>query len=398
MDEFDDSALVGRVARRRVPEEQPGRAFKPWHRPRKQWVRRFQWHASVAGLLREAHFPADGRIMRYLSLPGEDLLDVRVLREACEDAGVELRFTGLNAVAAGSARDIQLNIAESEMRGLAGIHDGSAVVRERFETVANAESLAFAEIRDGGPFHAINIDLCDHLALKPQGGGRHTVIDALAEVIQLQLRNAMHPWLLFVTTRIAPDQIDARNLAALVQAVTDNVLASDEFADRTARLLRREAEALQAALRDPAGLDPLEFTKLFALGFGKWLLRFVGAAHPARELRMLPSCFYAVVPGRPDMLSLGFRCDVVRAPAQDRYELVASRRDDPAAAEIDQGLGILEVTERITNLDAALAEDAQLMEAVTAESADLLRAAHYDVDGDPGYRGWIAAAARPRAA
>lgn len=398
MDEFDDAALVGRVARRRAAEEPLSRLFKPWHRPRKQWVRRFQWHASVLGLLREAHFPADGRIMRYLSLPGEDLLDVRVLREACEEAGVALRFTGLNAVAAGSARDIQLNIAESEMRGLAGIHDGSAVLRERFETVANVESLAFAEIRDGGPFHAINIDLCDHLALRPQGGGRHTVIDALAEVIQLQLRNAMHPWLLFVTTRVAPDQVDGRNLAALVQAVTENVLASAEFAERTARLLRKDAEALRATLADPSGLDPLEFTKLFALGFGKWLLRFVGAAHPARELRMLPSCFYAVVPGRPDMLSLGFRCDVITIPAQDRYDLVGDRWRDAAAAEIDTGLGMLGVTEQITDLDAALVNDAQLMEAVTVESAELLRAAHYEVDGDPGYRGWLAAAVRPRAA
>jgi len=398
MDEFDDAALVGRVARRPAAGEPISRMFKPWHRPRKQWVRRFQWHASVLGLLRDAHFPADGRIMRYLSLPGEDLLDVRVLREACEESGVALRFTGLNAVTPGSARDIQLNIAESEMRGLVGIHDGSAVLRERFETVANVESLAFAEIRDGGPFHAVNIDLCDHLALKPQGGGRHTVIDALAEVIQLQLQNAMHPWLLFVTTRVAPDQIDARNLAALVHAVTDNVLASAEFAERTARLLRQEADALLAALADPAGLDPLEFTKLFALGFGKWLLRFVGAAHPARELRMLPSCFYAVVPGRPDMLSLGFRCDVVRMPAWDRYDLVGDRWQDAAAAEIDHGLGILGVAEQIDDLDAALASDARLMEAVTAESADLLRAAHYEVDGDPGYRGWLATGARPRAA
>lgn len=390
MEEFNDADLVGRIARRRVAEEPLQRPFEPWHRPRKQWVRRYQWHDSLIGMLRETHFPADARILRYLSLPGDDLLDVRVLREACEAAAVDLRFTGLNAVPAGSPRDIRMNIAESEVRGLAGIHQGSAILRERFETVANRESIAFAEVRDGGPFHAVNIDLCDHLALRPQGRGRHTAVDALAEVIQLQLRNAMHPWLLFITTRVAPDRIDADNIAALMQAVTDNVDANAGFEGRTAALLRTEAQGLRTLLADPARLEPEEFTRLFALGFGKWLLRFVGAAHPERRLTMLPSCFYAVVPGRPDMLSLGFRCDVRTAPARDRYELVADRGRDAAAAEVDQALALLDVTERLMDLDAELAGDEQLMEAVTLESADLLRSAHYDVDGNPGYRRWLA--------
>lgn len=393
MEEFSDADMVSRIARRPVAGEPAPRPFKPWHRPRKQWIRRYQWHDSLVDMLRETHFPADGRVMRYLSLPGEDLLDVRVLREACEQAGVDLRFTGLNAVGAGTARDVQLNIAESEVRGLSGIHKGSAILRERFETVANTSSLAFAEVRDGGPFHAVNIDLCDHLALRPQDGGRHTVIDALAEVIQLQLQHAMHPWLLFVTTRVAPDQIDARNLAALIRAVTDNVAASATFGDRTAALLRTEADGLQAALDDPANLDPQSFMNLFALGFGKWLLRFVGAANPGRTLQMLPSCFYSVRPDRPDMLSLGFRCDVPRAPARDQYALVGERWDDPAATEVNHAMGLLDETERLMDLDATLAGDHQLMEAVTVESAALLRAAHYDVDGTPGYRGWLGAAA-----
>lgn len=390
MEEFNDADLVGRIARRRVAEEPLQRPFEPWHRPRKQWVRRYQWHDPLVGMLRETHFPADARILRYLSLPGDDLLDVRVLREACEAAAVDLRFTGLNAVPTGSPRDIRMNIAESEVRGLAGIHQGSAILRERFETVANQASIAFAEVRDGGPFHAVNIDLCDHLALRPQGRGRHTAVDALAEVIQLQLRNAMHPWLLFITTRVAPDRIDADNIAALMQAVTDNVDANAGFEGRTAALLRTEAQGLRTLLADPARLEPEEFTRLFALGFGKWLLRFVGAAHPERRLTMLPSCFYAVISGRPDMLSLGFRCDVRTAPARDRYELVADRARDAAAAEVDQALALLDVTERLMDLDAELAGDEQLMEAVTLESADLLRSAHYDVDGNPGYRRWLA--------
>jgi hypothetical protein len=393
MDEFRDDELVGRIARRPVVEEPPRRTFKPWHRPRKQWIRRYQWHDPLLEMLRETHFPADGRIMRYLSLPGEDLLDVRVLREACEQAGVDLRFTGLNSVGPGTARDVQLNMAESQVRGLAHIHSGSSILRERFESVANTGSLAFGEVRNGGPFHAVNIDLCDHIARRAQGERQPTVIDALAQVIQLQLRNAMHPWLLFVTTRVAPGQVDAGNLAALVQAISDNVGASADFGERAAALLQTEAGRLTAALADPNVLDPRSFLNLFALGFGKWLLRFVGAAHPERTLRMLPGCFYSVVPERPDMLSLGFRCEVAQAPAVDRYNLVGDRAAAARMSEVDLGICLAEETEQLFDLDEMLVQDSQLTDAVTAEAADLLRSAHYDVDGQPGYRGWLEAAA-----
>ena len=392
MDEFSDEYQVGRIARRPVVEEPRRRSFRPWHKPRKQWVRRYQWHDQLVAMLRDTHFPADGRIVRYLSLP-DDLLDVRVIREACEQEGLDLRFTGLNAIRHGSPEDLQLNILESEVRGLPRIHSGSAVLRERFESIANGGSLAHAEVRGGGPFHAINIDLCDHIALRGRQDGGPTVIDALAEVVQLQLRHALHPWLLFVTTRVAPGSVDARNLAALIGAVADNVAASPEFGDGAAALLNTEAAGLAAALAEPANLEPAAFGRLFALGFGKWLLRFVGAAHPERVLTMLPSCCYSVQPGRPDMLSLGFRCDVVQAPAQDRYRLVGGAGAAGAQGEVDHAMGLLDAAAGMFDLDAMLADEPQLAESVTVESEGLLRSAHYDVDGDPGYRGWLNAAA-----
>lgn len=390
-EEFSDDEILGRILRKPTVEDPPQRPFKPWHRPRKQWVRRYQWHDPLLRMLRETHFPDDARTVRYLSLPGEDLLDVRVLREACELAGLDLRFTGLNSVRRGSADDVQLNIAESAVRGLARIHSGSTILRERFESIANRRSLAYPEVRGGGPFHAVNIDLCDHIALRAAGPGRATVIDALAEIIQLQLVNAIHPWLLFITTRVAPNRVDDRNLSALIAAISDNVEASDEFGRRAGELLRADGDRLRAALANPNSLEPRAFMNLFALGFGKWLLRFVGAAHPERTLQMLPSCFYAVLPDHPDMLSLGFRCDIVQAPAHDRYRMVGGRAGVAAANEVDHGLRLLEATGELFDLDEMLGREAQLLESLTVESADLLRSAHYDVDGAAGYRGWLEA-------
>jgi len=387
-EEFSDDAVVGRIVRRPTDEAPASRGFKPWHRPRKQWVRRYQWHDQMAVALRDTHFPADARVARYLSMPGEDLLDVRVLREACEELGLDLRFTGLNAVRRGSSDDVQLNLSESEVRGLGRIHAGSTILRERFESIGNQDSLAYAEMRAAGPYHAINVDLCDHIALRAQDGGRTTIIDALAEIIQLQIRNASHPWVLFVTTRVAPDSVDPRNLAALIQAVSDNIAASGEFERRAADLLRADGERLREALADPASLEPRRFADLFTLGFGKWLLRYVAAARPSRTLTMLPSCVYSIQPDRPDMLSLAFRSDALQRPPQDDYGLV--EQAGPAAAEeVDLAIGLVDAVAGMFDLDARLADDVQLMEAVTIESEQLLRAAHYDVDGAPGYRGWL---------
>ena len=392
-DEFNEDALVAEVVPTRPAEAIAAtpRRFKPWHKPRKQWVRRHQWFELTERLVADTHFPADGALFRYLSMPGEDLLDVRVIQEACAAAGLELRFTGLNSVIAGSADDLQLNISENSIRDLPTIHSGSRILREKFQSIAEPQSLAFAEIRNSGPFNAINIDLCDHIALREQRAGGHTIIDALAQIVGVQLEHAMHPWLLFITTRIAPGQVDAANLRALIAAVQANINASQAFTDRAGAVLKVTGQALDQALADPDNLDSHRFKDLFCLGFGKWLLSYIEASMPARSLTMLPSCFYSVHNGRPDMLSLAFRCDIVRQPPADPFGIIRNPLPAGPAGEVEMGLRIAEQTGELTDLDAMLAAEPEVFERMTAESEALLRAANYPVD-DPtsGYRAWLA--------
>ena len=52
--------------------------FKPWHKPRKQFVRREQLSALLLRLY-ENRKPRDS--LRYLGLPGTDLIDLRYLHE-----------------------------------------------------------------------------------------------------------------------------------------------------------------------------------------------------------------------------------------------------------------------------------------------------------------------------
>ena len=59
------------------PQTEP-KEFKPWHKPRKQFVRREQL-ATLLLRLYEMREPGDPLL--YLGLPGTDLIDLRYLHE-----------------------------------------------------------------------------------------------------------------------------------------------------------------------------------------------------------------------------------------------------------------------------------------------------------------------------
>ena len=66
--------------------EAPSRAtkpFLPWHRPRKHFVRREQWQQQIEILADAGQL--EHQTIRYLGLPGTDLLDIRHFhRTLCE--------------------------------------------------------------------------------------------------------------------------------------------------------------------------------------------------------------------------------------------------------------------------------------------------------------------------
>ncbi|MBR7512572.1 hypothetical protein KC219_20620, partial [Mycobacterium tuberculosis] len=49
--------------------------FSQWHLPRKQYIRIHQWCREVAQLAREITI-GNGKTFNYLTLPGDDLLDI----------------------------------------------------------------------------------------------------------------------------------------------------------------------------------------------------------------------------------------------------------------------------------------------------------------------------------
>lgn len=360
------------------------RQFRPWHKPRKQYLRRKQWWKEIDALLSDVKMSPDNRVLRYLTLPSEDMIDVRVLSEELGAKGIKLKYLGYCDVKAGSDFDQRMNLADSAVRGSPSVEGSSLIVRERLEDTANEASLAYRALHEHGPFHAVNVDLCQSFA-KPRAEAAFACVDAIGSIVRVQIERLQKSWLLFVTTRVTPSHIDASHLEAFVQAILNNIHRSAEFRSQSEEIFAAEGLALTAKLAGAKELPFDEFKTLFCMGLGKWLLAYVSRATPQLKVEMLPSYYYTVHAGNPDMLSLAYRCTLISQAPEDPAGLVIgagvpSAGGEAKCDEVMLGLKILEHTRGLTNLDAYLLSKPEEMAAMTSESARFLRLAGYNVD------------------
>lgn len=358
-------------------------AFQPWHHPRKQYVRIHQWCSAVQALIKELRL-GSGDPFRYLSLPGNELLDVRALQGVCQPAAVKLRYLGFNSVQRGSSDQAELSLSQSEVRALAGIDGFSLVLEERLEAIANDRSHAFSVARQHGPFHAINIDLCDSIAFRDVDDRRGSILGVMARLLELQLQKTT-PWLLFLTTMAQPGTISARSRSAFDAAIAANTAASAEFREELAKLVSCTAAELDTRLEQAwKGQDP-DFLRLFCAGLGKWLLHLAGGAAPPRELTLLSSCYYQVGPDGPDMLSLAFRCDAQQPPLADAFGILQEAAPQPPFSEVQAALRMARELSGSIDLDRLLIDKPALAAKLIGQAGRLLATARYREDA---YEEW----------
>lgn len=350
--------------------------FAPWHHPRKQYVRVQQWCAATRQLIKDLGLGPGSRLS-YLTLPGNELLDVRALDGVCQPAGVSLRYVGFNSVHPGSRDQAELSVSQSEVRALESVDRFSVVVEDRLESVANSRSPGYARARQNAPFHAINIDLCDSIALRDVDDRRGSVLGVLAALLELQLQTTS-PWLLFVTTLARPGLISPRSAQGFGSALAANVAASPEFRAELATLISGSADRLDAELEKAWGRQDPDFLRLFCAGLGKWLLRVLSDAAPPRELVLLSSCYYQVGPDGPDMLSLAFRCNTPPAAVGDRDGILGQAPPPSPFSEVEVALGLARQVAASTDLDQMLLDDPELAGKLIRQAGNLLESARYD--------------------
>lgn len=355
-----------------VPKE-----FQPWHRPRKQFVRREQWSALLRRLF-------DGRPttdpLRYLGLPGFDLLDLRYLyEEICRADERPMRFLGFNTEAQpGSAAHIELSLSLDEVRRLPNVDPMSNVIHDDFRRIAAEASIAWDRTLSLGPFDVVNIDLCDGLATDPPGM-EASIYAALARLVALQVRSDK-PWLLLVTTRIGRGMFDPDAEQRLLEIFRANVGACDGFVEACADLLEADPASI-----DTAGCSETDFLGLMVVALAKWVSALAQAPGPNR-VELASTHGYRVEPGAAceDLVSLALRFEpVIAAPTDALSPSPPVPVDECAIAK-----AIARRAAARRDVDAILTERVELHEALAMETEALLMLARYDV---AGYRAWLGA-------
>lgn len=357
----------------------PGKAipkeFQPWHRPRKQFVRREQWSALLRRLF-------EGRPttepLRYLGLPGVDLLDLRYLyEEVCRADERPMRFLGFNTQAQpGSSAHIELSLSLDEVRRLPNVDPASNVIHDDFRRIAAEASIAWSRTLSLGPFDVVNIDLCDGLASDPPGM-EASIYNALARLVALQVRSDK-PWLLLVTTRIGLGMFDPDAEQRLLEIFHSNVAACEGFVAACAHLLEADPASI-----DARGCSGQDFLCLMVVALAKWVFA-LAQAHGPNRVELASTHCYRVEPGAAceDLVSLAIRVEpVIAAPPDALSPSPPGPIDECAIAE-----AIAKRTGARRDVDAILAERVDLHQALASETEALLTLARYDV---AKYRAWL---------
>ena len=359
------------------------RDFQPWHRPRKQFVRREQWAAQVRRLY--ADRPTDDPL-RYLGLPGTDLIDLRYLHDQiCRPDDRPLIFLGFNSEAqpdSRARRDLAISLYEvGRLPKVQQQH--SDVIHDNFRRLSDESSIAWKRARALGPFDVVNIDLCDGLA-SDSPAIPQTIYDALGQVTALQ-SHSLTPWLLLVTTRIGRDMFDPDAEAAILQRFHDNVCACDGFTDECQHYL-----GLDATTIDSSTCSDEDYLKLMIVALGKWLAKLVQASR-ASQVVLASTLGYRIVKSAPceDLVSIALRCE----PIFPRPKNALSPTPPLPFDECKTAKRIVRRAANRKDIDSILEVDPAMHEALVVEMEELLTAAHYDVSR---YRPWLDSSASSR--
>lgn len=366
------------------------RGFAPWHHPVKQIVRDYQWGMAAERLLAKGRAAEQRGVLRYFTLPGADLLDVRQLAKSIKRFGSRIEYFGFNsgwkpdaeADAAENSSGAYLS-AESALRQAGTITDTSVVWPDRLEDIARLKSTAADRLQQQGAFDIVNIDACDHLGYASEGR-EHTLFDAVETLLAHQLR-AGKTWLLFITTRVDPKLLGAP-AEKLRAAITENLkLHPNEFGDALADCVGVEKSTLISELNDVWASHDERLLKLFVLALGKHLLQFY-CAQPnfSNQVELVSAFAYRVHGDLPDMLSIAFRVTPkgIRIHPAAAAPVVTVEQVELAAAQ-----AIAAKAKEMWDIDGATGiQDKTVAVDAISGTRSLLDEANYDLDA---WKDWL---------
>lgn len=369
--------------------------FLPWHKPRKHWVRRYQWGLESKRLIEELEL-SNKRALRYMTLPGPDMLDVRFLHTVCQDMNTKLSFIGY--IHADQNDLLELELSESEVRDMQYLDSGtSRVVQDDFQTLADPSSVGSSAVINGASFDVINIDLCKCVGEFEPEDKQRSYFDSIRQLFTLQVKKRVvdEPWLFFITTRADFDRVCPKSRQGFFQLLIDACTKSGSLLGSLKNHFGVTMNDL-IACRDGKMSKTFPFEKIFAIALGEWIAHVLDNFAPKVRVQLLDSSrAYGVKnPSDYDMLSLAFRCETVFHDTTDHSGL-SGEKGAVAPVQYDQFLSVSQMVSAIAdikNLDSVFASYG-LYNNLTEQAAQFMGSARFNEDK---YRDW--AWRRPEAA
>lgn len=389
-DDFSESVLPPEASPLASPEPLK---FQPWHKPRKQYIRVEQWLRHINGIVGKLglHSFADGEPLRYMTLPGPDLLDIRMVADFCSSKSIKLRYTGFCLSTDTEERRLRQNINEFSITHKDAVISSSKVVRSRLQDVGVKNSEAALEMVKGGPFDVVNIDACEPLAGNDKDvSGR--LVDAIRSITEYQLEHRRKPWILLLTTPIQVGSISQQSMNVLNHQVILNTQNDASFLNELSTRFEN-GEDVAAYLERVSQKTGDELLSIFSLGVAKWLIHL---AEQARfKVLKLKGYSYSMLrkpPYEANMVSLCFLFEPVELAISDETGLT---KNTPSSIggdiPISTHIRALKRSYDIENLDEKLREDAATYEQMVLQSKELLKRVGYAVDDmSEGYDVWLA--------
>ncbi len=353
--------------------------FAPWHHPVKQVVRENQWANEIQKLIENRQF-SDGMI-RYFTLPGPDLFDVRMLADICASSSLVVDYFGFLASGVsgqdmdGEGRRVPWAFAEAALRQSGKITAGSEIASDRLEDIAVDNSKARTSLIRKPPFDIINVDGCGFLAHKPENRNKCT-FDALRVLLQHQNR-AQFPWLLLLTTRADSATLGEPG-AHLQNAILDNLIKwPDVFGAQLATTMQWPSDKLTTSVNAAWSALGMPFMQIFTLGVAKFLLHHFHRDAGLQANVELKSCYvYRVSGSEVDMAAIAFLI------SPDPPSIAGAISPEPRRA-----CEIVKRLPRVWDIDDAVRTNIVLQQKAVAGMEALLKSANYDITR---WRTWVA--------
>jgi hypothetical protein len=344
--------------------------FRPWHQPRKQYVRSEQWAVAIEALLAVA--PISDRPLKYIGLPGDDLLDIRFFADRiCSARNLQFLYLGLNQnIDSKSASRTRVDSAIFDIRTKYPlVCKASDVVSDSFDNLAVPKSLVFKKCDELGFFDIVNLDLCDGLAKNKPGAAEPTNYSAIQHLLGRQFKSRSS-WLLFLTTRVGAQHCEAETRAKLRSLIDVNREKCGGFA--------AALDQFCGGLMDAAS-DEVQIMAINMFGILKWLGQMCVAESGWRMETLAIDC-YTVHRGSPteDLFSVAVQFVSVGTVAADPVGLGAAvpSKDDECRIALD----IASKLNQRRNVDVLLEQDADAYERAVMENCRLLKDAGYDIE------------------